>query len=100
MGITPYEVKDIPVSSRDGSGRNSSVFTDELINQLLNNRGKKYVVHYEDFEPKDKNLIDKRRIAIAAMANYARSKNKGLHTKVRTVEENGKKRIYLYGFFL
>ena len=54
MGITPYEVKDIPVSSRDGSGRNSSVFTDELINQLLNNRGKKYVVHYEDFEPKEK----------------------------------------------
>jgi len=100
MGITPYEVKDIPLSSRDGSGRNSTVFTDDLINHLINNRGKKFVVHYEDFELGETLKIEKRRIAIAAMANYARSKNVGLQTKVRTVVEDGKKRIYLYGFFL
>jgi hypothetical protein len=100
MGITPYEVKEIPLSNRDGSGRNSSVFTDDLINHLINNRGKKFVVHYEDFELTDTLNLDKRRIAISAMANYARSKNLGLQTKVRTVEEDGNKRIYLYGFFL
>ena len=36
MAITPYEVNDIPVSSRKGSGRTSSIFTEEVINKLLN----------------------------------------------------------------
>lgn len=99
MSITPYEVKDIPISSRSGSGRTSSVFTDELIQKLLNNRGKKFVVHYEDFTANDSS-IEKRRIALSAMANYARSKFDNLETAIRTVDEDGIKRIYLYAYFL
>jgi len=100
MSITPYEVKDIPISSRTGSGRTSSVFTDELIQKLINNRGKKFVVHYEDFELDDTLNVNKRRIALSAMSNYARSKYDNLDTAIRTVNEDNKKRIYVYAYFL
>lgn len=99
MGITPYEVKDIPVSNRKGSGRTSSIFTDEVIEKLLNNRGKKFVIHYEDFDASDTGNIDKRRVAISAQANYAKKRFPNLQAAIRTQDEQEGKRIYLYAFF-
>ena len=100
MAITPYEVNDIPVSSRKGSGRTSSIFTDDVINQLSNNRGKKFVIHYEDFIGDELNNIEKRRVAISAQANYAKRKYPNLDAAIRTQNEGEGKRIYLYAFFI
>lgn len=99
MVITPYEVSDIPVSNRKGSGRTSSIFTDEVIDQLLNNRGKTFVIHYEDFIGDELNNIEKRRVAISAQANYAKKKYSNLNAAIRTQDESDGKRIYLYAFF-
>ena len=99
MAITPYEVNDIPVTSRKGSGRTSSIFTEEVISQLLNNRGKKFVIHYEDFMGDDLDNIEKRRVALSAQANYAKTKYTNLDAAIRTQDEGEGKRIYLYAFF-
>jgi len=99
MAITPFEVDSIPITKRQGSGRTSSVFTEDTIDMLYDNRGKKFVIHYEDFDLDDKENIKKKRVAMSAMVNYAKRKYPNLHSTIRTQRENNKTRIYIYAYF-
>lgn len=94
--MTLEKVEALPPITRSGSGRNSDIFTEELLNDLRNDTDTWAIVYKSDWILEEED-IKKVRLHTYMKGRYAKKKNPDIETTVRTEKnQDDSKRIVLY----
>ena len=92
--MTLEKVEALPPITRSGSGRNSDIFTEELLNDLRNDTDTWAIVYKSDWISEEED-IKKVRLHTYMKGRYAQKKNPDIETTVRTEknQDDSKRRL-------